>query len=141
MTTTAIDSNVLIDIVSADPTFGLSAMNAVDRCAREGSLIISPEVVAEFATGCQSATQSIGVLEALNITYRDIGLDSAAAVGEVRSRRNKDGRILADYMIALHATAHADRLLTRDTGFNRMGVPGLVVVTPTDLMTAKPDRE
>lgn len=41
---------------------------------------------------------------------------------------------MADYLIAGHAAAHADRLLTRDLGFARMNVPGLVVVRPDTLL-------
>ena len=134
MTTTAIDSNILIDIVSADPKYGPSSRGAVESCAREGSLIVSAEVVAEFATGCSPATDSLTILQALTISYLDIGLQGAAEVGEVQSRKNKGGRILADYIIAVHAATHADRLLTRDAEFTRMKVPGLVVVTPTDVL-------
>ena len=134
MTTTAIDSNVLIDIVSADPQYGPSSREAVENCAREGSLIVCAEVVAEFATGCSSAPDSLAILQALTISYLDIGVQGAAEVGEVRSRKSKGGRILADYMIAVHAATHGDRLLTRDAEFTRMKVPGLVVVTPTDVL-------
>jgi predicted nucleic acid-binding protein len=137
MTRTAIDSNILIDIVSADPQYGSSSREAVENCAREGSLIICAEVVAEFATGCSSATDSLAILQALTISYFDIGAQGAAEVGEVRSRKSKGGRILADYMIAVHAATHADRLLTRDAEFTRMKVPGLVVVTPMDALRGR----
>lgn len=138
MTTTAIDSNILIDIVSADPQYGRSSRQAVENCAMEGSLFICAEVVAEFATGCSSATDSLAILQALTINYLDIGVQGAAEVGEVRARKSEGGRILADYMIALHAATHADRLLTRDAGFSRMKVPGLVVVTPEDVLDGGP---
>lgn len=134
MTTTAVDSNILIDIVSADLTHGPSSRAAVERCAREGSLIISPEVVAEFTAGCRSAAEALAILQKLTIEYVDIGESSAAAAGEARGRKSRSGRIIADYLIAGHAAAHADRLLTRDIGFARMNVPGLVVVRPENLL-------
>ncbi len=43
-------------------------------------------------------------------------------------------RILADYMIAVHAASHADQRLTRDAEFTRMKVPGLAVVTPAEIL-------
>ena len=128
MTTTAVDLNILIDIVSADPTHGSSSRAAIERCALEGSLISSPEVVAEFAAGCRSASEAVGILQKLKVEYVEIGQWGAAVAGEVR------GRIFADFLIAGHAVAHADRLLTRDLGFARMNVPGLVVVSPDSLL-------
>jgi predicted nucleic acid-binding protein len=134
MTTTAVDLNILIDIVSADPTHGSSSRAAIERCALEGSLISSPEVVAEFAAGCRSASEAVGILQKLKVEYVEIGQWGAAVAGEVRGRKSSGGRIFADFLIAGHAVAHADRLLTRDLGFARMNVPGLVVVSPDSLL-------
>lgn len=132
MKTTAIDSNILIDIASADPTHGPLSRAALESCAREGALIISPEVVAKFASGCASATEALAILKALTIEYVDIGEVGAATAGEIRGRKRSNGRVIPDFMIAMHAAEHADRLLTRDAGFNRMNVPGLIVVTTED---------
>lgn len=134
MTTTAVDSNILIDIVSADRTHGPSSRAAIEQCAREGALIISPEVVAEFTAGCRSASEAMAMLQKLTIEYVDIGLSDAAEAGEARGRKSTCGRIIADYLIAGHAAAHADRLLTRDLGFTGMNFPGLVVVRPETLL-------
>jgi len=45
--------------------------------------------------------------------------------------------VIADYLIAAHAAAHASRLLTRDAEFARMGNPGIVVVTPQDIAVSE----
>lgn len=76
----------------------------------------------------------MAILQKLTIEYVDIGLSGAAEAGEARGRTSTSGRIMADYLIAGHAAAHADRLLTRDLGFARMNVPGLVVVRPDTLL-------
>jgi predicted nucleic acid-binding protein len=36
---TAVDSNVLLDVFSADPTFGRASREALRRCLAEGRLI------------------------------------------------------------------------------------------------------
>lgn len=133
---TAIDSNVLIDIVGADADFGATSRSAVDMAAREGHLVVSPEVVAEFTTGCGSVAVAFGVLDALRISYVDIGLPAAGRAGEARARRRTRSRITADYLIAAHAAAHADRLLTRDADFLTLDVEGLSVVTPSELTSS-----
>ncbi len=139
MKITAIDSNILIDIASADAAHGSHSRAALESCAREGSLIISPEVVAEFASGCASAAEALAIVKALTIEYVDIGEVSAAKAGEVRARKRRGGRMISDFMIAMHAAAHADRLLTRDADFSRMNVRGLVVVTPEDVFNENPE--
>jgi len=130
VTITAVDSNILIDIVGADPDHGPGSRAALELCARNGTLIVCSEVVAEFASGCQSVDQALEILSALSIDYVDTGAINAAMAGQARGRKHNSGRVIADYLIAAHAAAHASRLLTRDAEFARMGNPGIVVVTP-----------
>jgi len=133
---TAIDSNVLIDIVGGDPDFGDDSRMAVDLAAREGRLVVSPEVVAEFTTGCGSSDVAFAVLEVLKISFVDTGLPAAGRAGEVRGRSSARSRITADYLIGAHAAAHADRLLTRDADFTALAIDGLTVVTPSAIIAA-----
>ena len=143
MIVTAVDSNVLIDVLFGDNQFAQTSASSLSQCSREGTVVISTVVMAEVASYFAHATDAVSFFDQTRIAVSDFGVQSAMEAGQLwRDRVNKDrSRILPDYMVAAHAVTHADRLLTRDTGFNRMGIPGLVVVTPTDLMTAKPDRE
>jgi len=133
---TAIDSNVLIDIVGGDPDFGDASRMAVDLAAREGRLVVSPEVVAEFTTGCGSADVAFAVLDVLKISFVDTGLPAAGRAGEARGQRRARSRITADYLIAAHAATHADRLLTRDSDFSELAIDALKVVTPSAMIAA-----
>ena len=131
---TALDSNILIDIVGADPRFGETSRAAVEKVGRQGSLVVSPEVIAEFTTGCGSIERALDALDALRVSYVGIGLQAAGIAGEARSRSRVHQRITADYLIAAHAARHADRLLTRDSDFATLDVPGLRAVTPRDVL-------
>jgi len=108
-------------------------------CARQGTLIVCSEVVAEFASGCQSVDQALEILSTLSIDYVGMGAINAAMAGQARGKKRNPGRVIADYLIAAHAAAHASQLLTRDAEFGRIGNPGLVVVTPRDI--AASDRK
>ena len=133
---TALDSNILIDIIGSDPRFGETSRAAVEMVAREGSLVVSPEVVAEFTTGCGSIESAVNALDALRVTYVGTDLQAAGLAGEVRSRSRVHRRITAGYLIAAHAARHADRLLTRDADFAALNVHGLRAVTPLDVLAA-----
>ena len=133
---TALDSNILIDIIGGDPRFGETSRAAVEMVGRQGSLVVSPEVVAEFTTGCGSIKSALNALDALRVTYVGIDLQAAGLAGEVRSRSRVHLRITAGYLIAAHAARHADRLLTRDADFAALNVPGLRAVTPLDVLAA-----
>ena len=133
---TAIDSNILIDIVGGDPIFGEASRTAIDVAAQEGRLVVSPEVVAEFTTGCGSADVAFDVLDILKVSYVDTGMPAAGRAGEARGKHRAGSRITADYLIAAHAADHADRLLTRDSDFTALGIEGLTVVSPSEIMSA-----
>lgn len=133
---TAVDSNILIDIIGGDPVFGDVSRLAIDVAAREGRLVVSPEVVAEFTTGCGSAEIAFDVLDILKVFYVDTGLPAAGRAGEARARHRARSRITADYLIAAHAADHADRLLTRDADFTALGIEGLTVVSPSEIISA-----
>jgi predicted nucleic acid-binding protein len=76
----------------------------------------------------------------INVSITAFDAGNAIAAGQIwRQRTHKDRiRILPDYIVASHAVEYADRLLTRDAGFSRMKVPGLVVVTPEDVLDGGP---
>lgn len=133
---TALDSNILIDMIGGDPHFGETSRAAVEMVGRQGALVVSPEVVAEFTTGCGSIESALDALDALRVTYVGIGLQAAGIAGEARSRSRVHRRITADYLIAAHAARHADRLLTRDADFSTLDVPGLRAVTPAQVLAA-----
>jgi predicted nucleic acid-binding protein len=139
---TAVDTNILVDILEPDPVHGPPSKDALKRCLREGSVVACEVVLAEVATAYgHSPNELMEALNHIGIAYSAMTLDSAleAARRSYLFRRKKSGRerIAADFLIGGHALVQCDRLLTRDHGFYRRCFASLQVESPKALS----DRE
>jgi predicted nucleic acid-binding protein len=132
---TAIDSNVIIDVLGADPTFGPRSRAAVHRSRTEGALVACDVVWAEVLAAFPNEGETISVLERLSVAYSEVGRDAAVSAGKAwRAYRQAGGpreRLVADFLVGAHAAHHADRLLTRDRGFQRLAFADLEVLDPS----------
>lgn len=132
--TTLVDSNVILDVVTDDPTWSERSRRALARAADEGGLAINPLVYAEVSVGYRRIEELDGALPP--DTFQRLPLPWAAAflAGEcfVRYRRAGGTRRspLPDFYIGAHAAIEGMTLLTRDARRYRTYLPRLVVVTP-----------
>ena len=84
---TAVDSNVLFDLLNDDPHFADASQNALAQAA--GALVICPIVYAELATGIIDASMLDRFLSDLSIGYDDFArstLQQAAQAWELYLR-------------------------------------------------------
>ena len=132
---TAVDTNVLLDVFTADPRFGPASVSAIRRCRAEGSLVACDVVWAEVAAAFDDPTAAANALDGLEVEYDEIDRDAAMAAGLAWRRYRSTGgtrrRILPDLIIGAHAAARAERLLTRDRGFYRSSFRDLTILDPT----------
>ncbi len=132
---TAVDTNILIDVLGADPTFGPRSREALRAATQAGALIASEVVWAETSAWYRSEHEAVQALDQLRIRLVPIQAAAAfaagAAWGEYRRAGGKRDRLIADFLVGAHASLHADRLLTRDYGFYRSRFSGLTVLDPT----------
>lgn len=131
---TAIDSNVLIDILVQNPAWWRRSHLKLAEAAAEGSLVIHEIVAAEIATCFAKEVVLKDRLDEADIRIAESSLETAFAAGIAYQRYRRQGgikeRVLADFMIGAHASRNADRLLTRDRGYYRTYFPGLQLLEP-----------
>jgi len=134
---TAVDTNVLLDVIGGDPTFGPGSAAGLRRCLREGQLVACEVVWAECAASLPDTETALDRLARLRVAYLAAEAPAALGAGRMwsvyRSRHGTRERLIADFLIGAHALAQADRLLTRDRGFYRGYFDGLEILDPTVL--------
>ncbi|TVP82526.1 MAG: PIN domain-containing protein [Puniceicoccaceae bacterium] len=130
---TAVDSSVLLDVLTDDPAFAERSESALRKAMAEGVLVVCETVVAEI----------LPVLgdEALGSFFEDWGiqftagdLSSARLAGSYFAnylqRTDKKQIMVPDFLIGAHAEVHSDRLLARDRGYLRDYFKALEVWIP-----------
>jgi predicted nucleic acid-binding protein len=132
---TAVDSNVLLDVFTADARYGAASRDALRRCWAEGSLVACEVVWAEVAAAFADATAASRALDGLEVAYDPLDRETALAAGIAWQRYRSAGgtrrRILPDLLIGVHATSRAERLLTRDRGFYHSAFEHLAILDPS----------
>lgn len=133
--TTAIDSNVLIDLIGPWTAFSEASIAYLDQARLAGALLICPVVASEISGYFSNSSHLETALKAMQISISDFSLEDAHAAGtafvryERRSNKPKE-RMLADFLIGAHSLHQADTLLTRDRGYYQTYFPKLKLITP-----------
>ncbi len=132
---TAVDTNILIDIFTADPLFGEQSKTALRSCIQDGAIIACDLVWTETATIFENSSAYLEVMEQLGIEFSPLNREASLYAAKVWRHYRKLGgareRIVADFLIGAHAIIQCDQLLTRDRGFYKPYFNDLVVINPT----------
>ena len=152
---TAVDSNVLFDILSRDPEHYDDSVRHLVQQRSIAELIVGEVVYAELAPWFEGPTELSHFLSPLGISIvmsssdalhqagvafrryaRERGAFRCAECGaaldsvcpQCGSRQTRRQHIVADFMIGAHALVHAGRLLTRDRGYFGTYFPELELI-------------
>lgn len=152
---TAVDTNILLDVVIPGAPHGDESEGALGAALRAGALVVSEPVYAELAahfpdraqldaflddSGIRLQGSSAAALHRAGRAWRDYLRRRPASLVCPRCGRARDVRcegcnasirprqhVVADFVIGAHALVHADRLLTRDRGYYATYFPDLAL--------------
>jgi predicted nucleic acid-binding protein len=140
---TAIDTNVLLDVLLPNPDFCDAAMESLQASATAGSLVVCDLVYSELCVHFSTQEECDDFLAANEIRVEPLSRAAHFAASRAwREYRRQGGprvRILADFLVGAHAQLQASRLLSRDRGFYRKLFPSLDLVDPSE--RALPEQE
>jgi len=131
---TAVDTNVLIDLLLPNEAFVRRSTLAVEQAAAEGSLVICDLVYAELCGAFASQRECDAFIDDLEIRIEPLSRAASFLASRTwrsyRAHGGKRTRILADFLIGAHAQEQTSRLLSRDRGFYREMFPSLTLLDP-----------
>ncbi|MDP6526145.1 MAG: type II toxin-antitoxin system VapC family toxin [Kiritimatiellia bacterium] len=131
---TAVDTSVLIDVFTNDPTHGHASATVLRRCLQEGTLTACDVVWAETRAVFADDAAFEAAMRTLGVKFSALTERSAADAGSRWKRYRASGgkrvRVMADFLIGAHSLHQSERLLTRDRGYYRKHFKDLSLLTP-----------
>ena len=155
---TAVDSNILFDLLIGDQVASASAGKTLSKVISIGQVVICSVVYAELAAAFTNQEDLAQFLHDLQLHLDEFSQDAlfgaASAWKSYVTRRGKQiqcphcghkatfhcptcqrpvqwrQHVLADFLVGAHASRQADALLTRDRGYYRTYFPELRLFTP-----------
>jgi predicted nucleic acid-binding protein len=134
MSRVLVDANVLLDVLTEDPTWMAWSAEQLDACAASAELCINPVIYAEVSIGFERIEQLDEALTPDAFTRLDLPWQAAFLAGKafLHYRRAKGTRTspLPDFFIGAHAAIEGMPLLTRDARRYRTYYPSLELICP-----------
>lgn len=131
---TLVDTNILLDIVTDDPTWADWSIQQLDIAATKGPLIINGVVYAELSVRFERIEDLDAVLAEAGIGLAEILPAALFLAGKVFQRYRRAGGsrrgVLPDFFIGAHAAITGLPLLTRDIARYRTYFPTVQLIAP-----------
>ena len=129
-----VDSNVLLDAVTHDPTWAAWSSQSLEQAADESILLINALIYAEVSVGFDSIEALEQALPPDLYRREHLPYEAAFLAGKVFLRYREAGGArrspLRDFYIGAHAAVAGYRLLTRDATRYRTYFPTLELIAP-----------
>lgn len=129
-----VDTNVLLDLVTADPDWGAWSMNELEASALLGPLAINDVVYAELSVRYRDIADLDAMVDAAELDHMVIPKEALFLAGKAFQAYRKAGGqrtgVLPDFFIGAHAAVAGWILITRDAARYRSYFPHLALRTP-----------
>ena len=129
-----VDSNVLIDVISDDPVWGVWSAAALVEAADRDDVAINPIIYAEISVAYPTENALEAALKPTGLHRLALPFGAAFVAGKafVEYRRRGGSRTspLPDFYIGAHAAVSGLALLTRDVGRYRGYFPRIALIAP-----------
>jgi hypothetical protein len=129
-----VDSNVLLDVATNDPTWGEWSEKALAECAEHTTLIINPIIYAEVSIGYTTIEALDAALPATLYRREPLPWEAGFLAGKCfllyRRRGGPRDFPLPDFYIGAHAAIGRLALLTRDAARYRSYFPKVEILAP-----------
>lgn len=131
---TLVDSNVLLDVIRADPMWWSWSAEVLGRVADEGPLVINSIIYAEVSATYATVEEADAALTGPAFVRSEVPWHAAFLAGrchlEYRRRGGTRTRTLPAFFIGAHAAVLGMRLLTRDSTRYRAYFPTIELICP-----------
>ena len=133
---TLVDTNVLLDLVTGDATWGEWSQRQLEAAAVRGPLLINGVVYAELSVGFARIEEADAALNEARIEMEPVPRAALFLAGKVfrhyRARGGTRTGVLPDFFIGAHAAVAGVPLLTRDPRRYRTYFPAVTLIAPED---------
>jgi hypothetical protein len=134
VSTTLVDSNVLLDVATRDPQWETWSSDALTQAADDGQLVINPIIYAEVSIGFTTIEDLDDALPADVYLRTPLPYEAAFLAGKAFLTYRRRGGVkttpLPDFYIGAHAAIAGCRLLTRDARRYRGYFPTVPLIAP-----------
>jgi predicted nucleic acid-binding protein len=133
---TLVDSNVLLDVLTEDPTWFAWSSRALANQAGSATLAINPVIYAEVSIGFARVEALEAALPADAFRRDPVPWEAAFLAGRsflaYRRRGGAKRSPLPDFFIGAHAAVRGHALLTRDPSRYRTYFPTVELIHPAE---------
>ena len=131
---TLVDTNVLLDLLTADPRWANWSEGQLEAAALRGPVLINDIIYAELATRYQRIEELNAFVDGSGLIMAPISRSALFIAAKAHLLyRNAGGRktgVLSDFFIGAQAAAEGIPLLTRDIRKYRTYFPQVELLTP-----------
>ena len=130
---TLVDTNVLLNLVTNDSTWGDWAVEQLETASLAGPLLINDVVYAELAVRYERIEELDAFIDDAGLVVAPIPRAALFLAGKVFTRYRRAGGsrtgVLPDFIVGAHAAVQQLPLLTRDVGRYRSYFPTVALIT------------